>query len=214
MKSKDKDIKNTAFVETGVAFWHTFVERCRQIAEDKLRSKKYINLTDTQFGKQPYMMLSDGKTIIPKEVLWKEDNGEMVVFGVPKGGTTASIYSFEDMAQDAITLSDFMHAILGDLSEAGIQNEKEEKARNWNIESAIKMLSSWKDTESDKDLKRKIHNIVASIILADGIRHLKFEYQILKGYMRPSDKDTAIIAKAEKAARKAMEDVLYNELSK
>ncbi len=56
---------------------------------------------------------------------------------------------------------------------------------------------------------KKIHNIIASTILSDAIRHIRFEYlTMVRGYLRPKDKDQKLFVKMEHAARQSMEVVL------
>ena len=55
----------------------------------------------------------------------------------------------------------------------------------------------------------KIHNIVASTVLAPAMRHIKNEFMIcIRGYLRPKPEDEALFARCERAAREAIENEL------
>ena len=59
------------------------------------------------------------------------------------------------------------------------------------------------------DIQRKIHNIVASIVLAEPMRQLRNEFMMgIRGYLCPNDHDRELLIRAEHAAREAMERTL------
>lgn len=73
----------------------------------------------------------------------------------------------------------------------------------------------WLDelTDKNKDVppatKRRIHNIVESAIIAEAMRHIRNEYMLtVRGYLRLKPEDSDLFARAEKAARQAIEKVL------
>ena len=58
-------------------------------------------------------------------------------------------------------------------------------------------------------MQKRIHNIVASIVLAEPMRRLKNEFMIgVRGYLRSTPEDDEVIRKAERAAREAIEKVI------
>lgn len=60
-----------------------------------------------------------------------------------------------------------------------------------------------------KDLQKRIHNVVASIVLSSAMRQLKNEFMVcIRGYLNANKKDTDLLIRAEHAARKSMEAVL------
>lgn len=63
-----------------------------------------------------------------------------------------------------------------------------------------------------KNKRNTIHTIVASAVLAPVMHYIKGEFMVaVRGYLRPDDKDDALFAEAEKAAREAIESVLVEE---
>ncbi len=59
------------------------------------------------------------------------------------------------------------------------------------------------------EIEKKIHNIVASTILAPAMRHIKEDFMIgVRGYLRTSKQDDELFRKVENAAREAMERTL------
>ena len=52
----------------------------------------------------------------------------------------------------------------------------------------------------------KIHNIVASAVLAPAMRHIKNEFMVsIRGYLRPKPEDDELFVRCERAAREAIE---------
>lgn len=62
------------------------------------------------------------------------------------------------------------------------------------------------------DTKKKIHNIIASMVLAPEMRKAKNEFMIgVRGYLRTKPEDDELFIKAEKAARAAIEKTLLGQ---
>lgn len=60
-----------------------------------------------------------------------------------------------------------------------------------------------------------IHNIVTSTVLADAMRHIRYEFMVsVRGRLKSKESDSELIHQAEKAARRAMERVLLEEHGK
>lgn len=58
-------------------------------------------------------------------------------------------------------------------------------------------------------MSKKLHNIAASIILADAMRTIRNEFLVsIRGYLRPDDKDQQLITRTEHAMRQAIETQL------
>lgn len=68
----------------------------------------------------------------------------------------------------------------------------------------------WLDEQTGKDVppetRRKLHNIVASAIFAEGMRHIRYEFMTTVRRYKPEDSDMFMYA--ERAARQAIEDIL------
>ena len=70
-------------------------------------------------------------------------------------------------------------------------------------------------TQRKSDNKDKIHNIVNSIVLLEPMTQLRNEFMVsIRGYLRMDKHDAQLMARAEKAARKAIEDVLLEDMAK
>lgn len=68
----------------------------------------------------------------------------------------------------------------------------------------------WLDELTGKNVppetRRKIHNIVASAIFAEGMRHIRYEFMTTVRRYKPEDSD--LFMYAERAARQAIEEML------
>lgn len=106
-----KEKEQVDVIRRGIAAWHAFVTKCENIAKERVFKEKEIDLSQTMFGNQSYRMVRDGAMYIPMKATWND--GIVILCKKIKDGSAIE-YHFEDMAQDAITLSDFMHAIFGD----------------------------------------------------------------------------------------------------
>lgn len=62
---------------------------------------------------------------------------------------------------------------------------------------------------------KTIHNIVASTVLADAMRHIRNEFMVrIRGYLRMNDKDSQLFMKAEHSARQALEVAISERANK
>lgn len=60
--------------------------------------------------------------------------------------------------------------------------------------------------------QKKIHNIVASAVLASGFRHIEKEFLTsIRGYLRPSPEDEKLFYDMQAAGRRAMEKILLED---
>jgi len=60
-----------------------------------------------------------------------------------------------------------------------------------------------------------IHNIVASTILAQAMRHIRDEFMVqIRGYLRMNEKDSQLFIKAEHSARQALEVAISERAGK
>ena len=72
-----------------------------------------------------------------------------------------------------------------------------------------KINTTNKNKDVPPETRKRIHNIVASAILAEAMRHIRNEFMLtVRGYLRPRPEDSDLFARAERAARQAIEKVL------
>lgn len=69
-----------------------------------------------------------------------------------------------------------------------------------------KWLDELKNKDVTPETKRRIHNIVASAIFAEGMRHIRYEFMTTVRRYKPEDSD--LFMYAERAARQAIEEML------
>ena len=67
--------------------------------------------------------------------------------------------------------------------------------------------------DAEPEIKKKVHNIVASTILAPIMRYIKSEFMLsIRGYLCSKPEDDQIFIKVERAAREAIEKVLLENV--